>query len=374
MLVKSFQFFALVLALMCSSINAQDCSSCSSMLVNGGGYGSAPAAGMGYSDYGSLGGAGYVGDDCGRSISYSQAASLWSGYCTETCGYPGTGGASCGGGGLMAGFSNNFGGGYAIGGSSCGGGGGCKLLGGHGRGLLRGLFSKFGGGGFGGGFGGGGCCSQGCFGYPAGGCGCGGGGYGGAIGGGLFGGGLFSTRNSTCGGGGGCKLLGGGGGHGLLRGLLGRCKLFGGCGSHGGGAMSGYSTAYISPTSFDLSASQCGSSNAYFNEFVGPEYGTTGMQSVVSGCTSGCNGSAIGYGDAAGYGLMGAGQPIGTGSYGGEVISGGQTYGYGSGQAYGQPNLNPGETYLGGHDPTANAKEIVGEAVEAATNAATDAN
>ena len=114
---------------------------------------------------------------------------------------------------------------------------------------------------------GGGCgCNKGSFGYPTGGCGLGGGGFSGGGGCGCGG---------KLGGGCGCKLKGlhsgggfGGGGFGKLKGLHGGCcKLFGGC------------------KKFGQSAQECGTSGAYFEEAVGYEYGTSGMQSCVS-CNS----------------------------------------------------------------------------------------
>ena len=205
-------------------------------------------------------------ENCGRKITQQYAESLWAGYCTEGCAYQGGGNAGgcglfgkCGGCGLSGGGCgcNNGSFGYPTGGCGLGGGcggrcggklGGCKLGSRHGGGggcKLKGLHS--------GGYGGGGCSDCG------GGVDCGGGGFGGKLGGGC-----------------GCKLKGlhggggfGGGGFGKLKGLHGGgcCKLFGGC------------------KKFGQSAQQCGTSGAYFEEAVGYEYGTSGMQSCVS-CNS----------------------------------------------------------------------------------------
>ena len=164
-------------------------------------------------------------ENCGRKITQQYAESLWAGYCTEGCAYQGGGNA-----------------------------GGC------------GLFGKCGGGGL---SGGGGGCNNGCFGYPTGG---GGGKLGGCTLGSRHGGGGCKLKGLHSGGGGcGCKLKGlhSGGGFGKLKGLHGGgcCKLFGGC------------------KKFGQSAQQCGTSGAYFEEAVGYEYGTSGMQSCVS-CNS----------------------------------------------------------------------------------------
>ena len=186
------------------------------------------------------------GQNCGRAITQHQAEGLWAGYCNENCAY--SGGVSKG---------------------KCGCGGGCL-------GKCRNS--------------GGGSCDSGSFGYPAGGggCtsgGCGGGklgsrhgGYGGGCGGklkGLHGGGCGAGCGGKLkglhGGGCGCKLKGlhSGGFGGKLKGLHGGCgcKLFGGC------------------KKFGHSAQQCGTSGAYFDEAVGFEYGTSGIQSCVS-CNS----------------------------------------------------------------------------------------
>ena len=173
-------------------------------------------------------------ENCGRKITQQHAESLWAGYCTEGCAYQG-GESGCG----------------------CG------------------LFGKCGGCGL---SGGGGGCNSGCFGYPTGG---GGGKLGGCTLGSRHGGGggckLKGLHSGGGGGGGklgggcGCKLksLHSGGGFGKLKGLHGGgcCKLFGGC------------------KKFGHSAQQCGTSGAYFEEAVGYEYGTSGMESCVS-CNS----------------------------------------------------------------------------------------
>ena len=128
--------------------------------------------------------------------------------------------------------------------SSGSGGGGCRLKGGG---------CGHSGGGYSSGFGG---YSSGFGGYGGGGCGggcddCGGGGH-------AVGGGCGCKLKGLLGGGGG-KLKGGHGG--------GWCKLFGGC------------------KKFGHSAQQCGTSGAYFEEAVGYEYGTGGIESCVS-CNS----------------------------------------------------------------------------------------
>ena len=118
---------------------------------SGGGFGGGGNAGVVPGNYGSYGGFGGLGYDsgCGRGISSSQAAGLWSGYCTDNCSYNGP---------QRQGLFGRHGCCLKKRNRGCGGGG-C-------------------GGGFGGGCGGG-CCgfNQGCFGYPSGGCGggCGGG-------------------------------------------------------------------------------------------------------------------------------------------------------------------------------------------------------
>lgn len=119
-----------------------------------GGFGGGGGLG-GYSSYGALGGAGFTGDNsCGRAITQSQAASLWSGYCTESCAYQPSAAVAVGGGGFSlpavggGGFSlPAVGGGCASGACDQGGfgypaGGGC----GHGGCKLGGLKSKLGGG------------------------------------------------------------------------------------------------------------------------------------------------------------------------------------------------------------------------------------
>lgn len=201
--------------------------------------------------------------NCGRAITQQQAEGLWADYCTEGCTYQGGGGGGrkCGRCGLKGGAcgcnSGSFGypTGGGCGGGGCGGGklGGCKLGSRHGGCgcKLKGLHS-----------GGGGCDD----------CGGGHGGFAGDFS--SFGGGLggFGGGHGGCG----CKLKGRhGGGHGgcKLKGLHGGghggcgCKLFGGC------------------KKFGHSAQQCGTSGAYFEEAVGYEYGTGGMESCVS-CNS----------------------------------------------------------------------------------------
>ena len=209
-------------------------------------------------------------ENCGRKITQQYAESLWAGYCTEGCAYQGGGSGGCllgkcGGCGLRGGGCgcNKGSFGYPTGGCGLGGGcggklGGCKLGSRHGGGggcKLKGLHSGGGGGCSGGGSYGGGGCSD---------CDCGGGGFSG-------GGGCGGKLGGGCG----CKLKGlhsgggfGGDGFGKLKGLHGGCcKLFGGC------------------KKFGQSAQECGTSGAYFEEAVGYEYGTSGMQSCVS-CNS----------------------------------------------------------------------------------------
>ena len=240
--------------------------------------------------------------------------------------------------------------------------------------------------------GGNGCVNQGCFGYPTGGCGggcgggcdssgggllsgmggllnrggscgdvCGGGffsklgnrsgggfisriGCGNGCGGGLlshFGnrdGGLFGNRGCGCSGGG---LFGSGGllgghvhggslfGGGCHSGCNDGCKLFSGL----GGKLRGKFGELRNKLKFSGSAAKCGCNNAYFGEMVGPEYGTTGMRSSVSGCvTSACNGCG----------------PAATSS----VLD----------PSYATPQMNPGQVYNANN----NATVIVGEAIEEA--------
>ena len=176
------------------------------------------------------------GQNCGRTMSQQHAEGLWADYCTENCAYPGgLGGGclskcrSCGPAGCDQGSFGYPTGGINAKGGGCGGKlGGCKLKGLHGGGCgckLKGLH------------GGCGCKLKGLHG----GCGCK----------------LKGLHGSGCGCGGKLKGLHGGCG----------CKLFGGC------------------KKFGRSAEKCGTSGAYFNEAVGYEYGTSGMQSCVS-CNS----------------------------------------------------------------------------------------
>ena len=356
------------------------CGEASAQFYGGGGFG-------GYSNYGALGGAGVVGDNCGREISYSQAASLWAGYCTESCGYYGgsAGGAS-------------FGAVSSCGASSCGSavsyapvtyaapvstgrsgcklfGGGCKLFGG---GKLRGLFAKHGGGGCG--------CDQGGFGYPSD-CGCCGdgnaivGGYGGGYGGLSYGAsdcnaGVVSHGCKLFGGGGGCRLLGGGGGcrlrgrgTGLFSRLFNKSAGGGGCCLSRNRAPS-YSVNYV-PVTFQASASQCGSTGSYFNEFIGPEYGTTGMQSSVSGCATGeCGGANY----DGGFDLGGAADM----SYGGGAVDMGYDGGYSQGagavdygqQSYGQQTYGAGADFGMGQSVGGQVQNIVGQAITDAVQGA----
>jgi len=245
---------AVVALSMTANVNAQDCGGCATA-AHYGGHAIADAS----------------FNNCGREISNQGAASLWAGYCSETCGIPRKRGCR----------------------SGCGLGGG--------------LGNKFG-------YPGGCCGNNGCFGYPGGGCGCGiGGGCGtgfGAGGGCLSGGGLFSKLKSGRGHGGcggGCSLFGNRGGFdnscggpdlgcasgcglsgfgflsklkscGLLSKLKGRGANCGSCHSHP------VTTAVIDQCG-------CGNNGQYFNYAVGAEYGTAGMQSSVSGVLTGacCN-------------------------------------------------------------------------------------
>ena len=285
MLVRTLKMIVVSAALAFSSqAMAQDCNSCGSTYD------------MNYGSYG-VGSMGYVpgAESCGRSISQSQAAGLWAGYCSENCSYQG--GSSCGGGcgqsmsyaapaysvatpscgvvadsgcGLGGKFGSRLGGGL---GSKFGGcGGGCSIRKGIGNGCglfsrLKGKFSGGAGGGFrsmfGGGFGnGGGCgCDNGCFGYPTN-CGCGG------IGGG-FG-----------------SMFGGAGGHGG-GGFLARLRAKFSGGGCGGGCFSKRSRG-----AFATSQACVGTTNNYFGEMVGADYGNVGMQSTVSGMTNDCCGAS----------------------------------------------------------------------------------
>lgn len=230
-----------------------------------------------YGNYGGFGGIGYD-STCGRPISSNQAASLWSGYCTDDCTYTGPQRQ-----GLLGGRH-----------------GGCGLKGRHGGGGCGGG-GCFGGGGF----------NQGCFGYPAGGCGSS---FGGGCGGGC-GAGLGSIGSySSCGCGGGSKC-----GCGLKRKLAGlhnrvhsssSCGaggcLRGGCGVKGrffNNALARHTqNAYAGFASTDSCSScsylsdGCGSCGGYFDQAIGYEYGNAGMQSCVSGCLTGACGGGCGCG------------------------------------------------------------------------------
>ncbi|MFT5302616.1 MAG: hypothetical protein ACI87E_004175 [Mariniblastus sp.] len=237
MIFQTFKIAVLVAALAtCGVATAQDCGGCESK------------AGMDYEV-----------NNCGRRITQQSAASLWAGYCTETCdqgcgGYDDGCGNGCGSsfgshGGRLRGLFGGFGN------SSCGGG----CLGSSHGGKLRGMFT-----GLGGGSGDCGGCDSGCFGYPQGGCGCDAGGCD-AGGGGFLSGGLLQ---------GGCFSRSGQRGGGKLKGRKGSNR----------DCLSGL---------FSRSRNQCGNSCAYFQESVGHEHGTDGMQSYVSGCGSaGLEGSA----------------------------------------------------------------------------------
>ena len=401
MLLKSIKLGIGILAavLMCGEASAQffgGGGSGFSASSFGGGFGGGGFGGGGfggYSNFGALGGAGVIGDNCGREITDGQAAALWAGYCTESCGYYGgnTGGASFA---PVASFGGAACGAPAAtcGGPTCGvapAPSGCKLLGGcklFSGGKLRGLL---GGGGCLGGHGGGGCgggCDQGGFGYPSD-CGsCGGGcnscGTGNAFVGG-YGGGFSSLSYgaSSCdtgfvsgGHGGGCRLGGGrpscglkGRGTGLFSRLF---NNYGGGGIGGGGGCClsrhrapSYSVNYV-PVTFQASASQCGSTGSYFNEFVGPEYGTTGMQSSVSGCATGaCGGGSYqgGFDLGGGAGMSYGGGAVDMG-YSGGAVDMSYSGGYSQGAVdYGQQSYGAG--YGMGQAVDSQVQSIVGEAI-----------
>ena len=212
-------------------------------------------------------------DNCGRRISQQQAEGIWGGYCTESCGFTPSGntgyGKKCG---SKCGLRNKLHGGH--GGCGCGG-------------------------------------NSGSFNYPAGGCGCGGGGFhdgGCGCGGGGFHGGddCGKPRHGCCkllggckakGGHGGCKSRQFGGHHGGCKAIGGHgCKSrklgghHGGCkakGGHGCKSRHGCCKLFGGCKKFGRSAQQCGTSGAYFEEAVGFEYGTSGIQSCVSCNTCG---------------------------------------------------------------------------------------
>ena len=236
-----------------------DVSSCNSCGTSG--YASS------YSSYGSSYGSPY-NNSCGRPISNQAAASLWAGYCTESCATPR---AKCN---LFSRHRGGFGGGF----------GGNKF--GYPRGGC-----------------GGGGCGGGCFGYPTGGCGCGNGaGLHGGLGilaklKGRGGCGLFSKLKGRgcgpkgCGLGGGRSWGYGGGSYGRKSCGLGGLGLFGKCKAR--------KTQYAAIVSYPVQTVAidecgCGDTGQYFNYAVGSEYGTAGMQSSISGSLTGacssCNG------------------------------------------------------------------------------------
>jgi len=283
----------------------------------------------GYSNYGGGGG------NCGRGITDSQAASLWDGYCTGSCseygGITDSHAAS-----LWTEYCTESCGDFA--GSSCADSScgdevscdvigcdvigcdvapicsQCKLFNG---GRLRGLLGR------------GRCgCDQGGFGYPSDCCCCGdvfAEGYAGGYE-------ALSYSASSCDTGivsGGCGLFAGGGcrlrgrGTGLLARLFNR--LGGGCLNRN--LAPSYSMDYVSET-FPACDFQCGSNCAYFDEFIGPEYGTTGMQSGVNGCVTGACGAS---------------------SYdGGFDLGGSAEMSYGSGSAEMNYGVGAAETSYGG--------------------------
>ncbi len=282
----------------CGTSIAQDCGSCGGAVSYGGS-----------ASYGTDNG----GANCGRGITQGQAAALWAGYCTENCGY--TGGNDCG-------CESSCD-------SGCGGGHGCSLgsrLGSRG-GKLRGMFSGSGGSSCGG-------CDLGCFGYPSdcGGCGNDGGGF---LSGGLMKGGCFSGLRGKLGNRGGCGCGSSFGGKLGNHGCGGGCNVGGklkgmfagrsgcGCGSNFGSRIKGL---------FHRSKNDCGCAGAYFGESVGHEYGTTGMQSCVSGC-----------------GTNAVAPVVGNGCGGNSVFSDNQS----------------GEVFLGVQDPIAHAQEVPAEVTEA---------
>ena len=261
--------------------------------------------------------------NCGRNITQQQAEGLWGNYCNESCVYQFSGANSCGCslcgnkgcnggcGGKCFGYPTGGGGGCDAGG--CGGGKGCGCK-------LKGLLHGHRGGGCGAGSCSSGTCGSGVASYDY-------GSYGGGVGAGYAGG----CDSGTCDGGKGCgcklhRALHGGGLHGGHSGC--GCKLhraihggnFGagsaggnGCGCklhraiHGGGSADSCDSGSCGTgcklkslfsscklfgggcCKFKHSAQACGTNGAYFDEAVGYEYGTSGMQSCVS---CGCNGSS----------------------------------------------------------------------------------
>ena len=269
MFLKTIKFTIAIAALtMCCSAFAQDCNSCNNN---------------------------YVGDQCGRGISQSQAAALWAGYCTESCGFSGgplfNRDRGCG---LLhrdRGCASNHCG-EAVQSNACSGCDetdncgrrGCSMFSGF-KGKFNGMFAETG------------CGKQSCFGYK-GGCNdeCNN-----ECGGGLLS--HFSKRcgdchpqtencndcdngcGNDCGGG----LFGSGG---LLGNRVRGCSLFGsGCGCDDDPCDDACKLGGLrDKMRFSAIASKCGCRNSFFSGAIGPEYGNTGMQSCVSGCaTNACN-------------------------------------------------------------------------------------
>ncbi len=234
-MLKTFSSaFVVVAMLVCNVAMAQDCG-CAGGAISGGAFG-APAAAGGFGNLGIFQSA--HDSNCGRKIGNSQAAALWSGYCTENCGYNGpSGGCS-----FLGGLKGGHGG--------CGGGGGCS----SGIGV-------------------------GAFGYPA------------ASGCGALAGGGFGHRH-RCGlrksGGCGLRKAGGCGG-----GLHGPLKAKGGCGLFSKICRKkSQQSSFVYVDSF--ASSGCGECGGYFDYAVGAEYGTEGFQSDFAGsvtsCCGGCGG------------------------------------------------------------------------------------
>ncbi|MEM9941792.1 MAG: hypothetical protein AAF939_09390, partial [Planctomycetota bacterium] len=222
----------------------------------------------------------------GGNFSNAQATALWADFCNAGCGA--TVGGGCGH-GRLRGRHSCLGGcrsaavaapcnsgcgapvavsGYSTIGSyssvgSCGGCGGClsRLFSGK---LRNGIFGGFGLG----------CCGSNCFGYPGTNCcGFGGLGLGSRIG---CGAGCGVAAVDPCGGNvAGC---GGCGNRHRIKGCIGGLvkRIF----HRGGGCRL-----------FGHSRCNVGCNSAYFDEMVGFEYGTAGMQSYVSGIANQCCGS-----------------------------------------------------------------------------------
>lgn len=212
------------------------------VMVGNAAWGQGSEADLGH--FGHFGGHG--GTNCGRVISQQDAAGLWGNYCNETC--------------FDFRRQRNH-----------------RLFGGLGAGC--------------------GSCLNSGFGYPAGCGGCGdfGGCHGGTgCGGGLMQGGSIGHRHDC-----------GHQRHPFLASLFQRhrgdgCGCHHGCGLFsrlfhhhrnrqqrlGQGRMFRYFHGCDAPSLFATSAANCGTNGAYFDEGVGYEYGTGGIQSSVQGCGS----------------------------------------------------------------------------------------